>query len=272
MFTYPSVPQRFFQTLDNIFKAYPVILKKIWPVILLMSIIRVIILRSGDFFALKDYMSVTVAAAIIAFFFSLYLYIVLFYAGDQALRQQPVNLKNSFGYGLQRFLSLFIFTILLTVVYAVLMLLIFFCVGVVHEILTTSGVSALPVILGMIVLVMVLFLMFLSVLLFAAHPAIVLDKVSPFSAFEVSARLVWGNWWRVFFTFLCLGIIAGLFGIMIGVLDSILTHTGSITTLGGKIAFAAADFAVIFLVIPLMIGGVLVLYKDLKLRRPSVIM
>lgn len=265
MVTYAMMPQSFRSLLKNVFSVFPLLFKKLWPVFLGLAVIQTGLGVIADKTP-PNSISFHVVSLLISLFF-LYIYIVILYQGDQLLKQQPIDLKAGLHYGLNRYFPVLGYGILLVLLYVLVGAVIGFAIGSLFYILHVPLPWLIPIL-------SILFI-FLVVLLFCAMPAIILDKVKVFSSFKMSARLVEGNWWRVFGVFFCsylVVIIASILVILLGL--AVMWPLGLLkegSALAPMIIGHIVGFLSVFIFMPLIIGAVLVIYHDLKLRKPGVV-
>lgn len=104
----------------------------------------------------------------------------------------------------------------------------------------------------------VIIITYLAVIFAFTIPAIVLDGASILGGFELSARLVWGHWWRAFgimFIF-SIPIVLLSLGVVLFTSDNLLIIT-------------IYEFIYHIIMYPLFVAFTLILYHDLRFRHQS---
>lgn len=263
MFAYAAMPQKFLSLLKSSFKAFPLIFKRMWGLFLFLAVLQAVVGIIGG--KLSNTSIIFHLLSLLISLLFLYFYIVILHNGDQLLKQQAVSLKNSFSYAANRYWRVLGYGVLLLLLYVIVGGVVGFAAGGIFYVFHVS--------LGWLIPIFGVIYLYLIILFFCAMPAIILDKVKVWSSFGISVRLVQKNWWRVFGVFVCIYLLIILL-VLLGVLIMWplgLLKAGAVTSMA-SIAFGAViSFLSIFVFLPLIISAVLVIYRDLKLRKPGLV-
>lgn len=114
------------------------------------------------------------------------------------------------------------------------------------------------IILALLLPVILLYIFILPIIIFAPV-AVAMDKYGIFAAFKHAWQLVWGNWWHTFFVIL-LAVFMPLF--IVAIISAICAYIIHNTAYIGAIATTIG----LFVVLPLLVNVLLILYNDLRLR------
>lgn len=260
MSTLAATPQTIGALFKNIFRAFPVLFKRLWLLFAITALIQVMVGLATEPVSIRP----TSIWFEIQFWFlwllSLYFFVTCIYCSWQALSEQTIIFKESFRYSLNRFLSFLVFGILfflLMVFFGLSSFLFLFLLKLVSFHFVAKLVS-----IGVGLFCIFLFLTFLSVLFFFAPFLIILERASIFSAFKKSVQLVRGNWWRAFLILLLIYVPIIILSVLVAWPFSFRVAAASPSVLGNLLIFLVDWLAGIFLV-----GGLLLLFHDLKLRK-----
>lgn len=202
--------------------------------VVLLNFFQVVI-KSPDFFSISNILNIVGIIAFFLLFLIVYIaaYIItggaLVYSTDQLIHGQMVSIKGAFQASLKRFWTLLgsnliIFSgfFILFIVIALLFFIISLSVGNIFSDGTPSIFAVLPIFIGTIVSLFLVFVPGLVLIVYTVlhTPAIMLEKLGPWLGIKRSFQLIKENWWRslgygIVVAFL-IGIFTGVFS-MIGV-------------------------------------------------------
>jgi hypothetical protein len=168
------------------------------------------------------------------------------------IEQRPTSIKSELGEALRRLPSFFVATLLFLVV-----------VG--------SGAAVIMVMpsqyrTGVRIPVEILSL-YLAVLLSCTWPAVLFAGQGPLGALRQSARLVWGNWWRIAVVYVVGGAVVIVLSVLLGALIAAI-----VSSLGAGIPVMTSVFTEVANVLGAVtapFGGALLLavFADLRVRK-----
>lgn len=122
---------------------------------------------------------------------------------ETMLNQNP-SIKSAFNAALKVCIPVFFTSLMLIVIFGGLGVLWVWTTS------TFSGVISFLFAIGIPIM-----LVYLSINALPVIPLIITEGLNPFTAIKLSVSLVWGNWWRVFFTFLILLIVPTIINFLI---------------------------------------------------------
>lgn len=184
--------------------------------------------------------TISLFGSIIAMFF----YAWILYRADSVLMNRPEGVKDALQVAKKRFLPVLG---VLAIYVAIVLLFILFGFGM-------QLLGNLLHVTWLMAAITILVLLFIMTLLAFTMPAVILDKMPVFKAFEYSVKLVWGHFWHTF------GVMA------VYLIPVILFSFLMVFFTSNLVVITIYEFIYHIITYPLMISLILILYYDLKSR------
>lgn len=242
---YPTTQTSIIKLLINTFKAYPLIFKQVWPLVLISSAAHLII---PLLFVLNPAFG---GVAIIGFvLLTWFFYTAILYIANVAIEGGHMKFPAAYRIARQRFLAILASN------------LIFFAIGAFFFVVE-YGLNLLFDLIHqhpLFILAAVAINVFIFIKLYFAIPLIALEHSPVFKSFERSVSLVKKHGWRAFISL-------GIVGLIILGLEAIaVLFTGT----NRMYLFTICHFVIQMICYPLIISVTLMLLHDLKLRATKI--
>lgn len=278
MKTYPKVPVSWWRLVTYTYSCYWQVFRKAWPLSLLSGALIAI------YFLIKTTNSgISIFISLIIMILGVnFLIVSLIHLSDSILSNQISSLKASLKFGKSRFLPLLGANILLFIILICFVSIIAIPLVLIHSEPQTNAFLLVGIFLIETLLSLLFIYLFYS--FFAIPPSIVLTQRGIFASFKYSFNLTKGNWWRVFGSYLLLIIIANLImfavGLILGFLFSVISEltldvmygVARAHQINTDIGLRAITYLIsALLIFPLHISYLLILFHDLRLRKPNVV-
>jgi hypothetical protein len=248
MKNYATTPLNFFELIKQSFGSYNTVFKHTWPLVVLTAILS---LLNSMFWHVNPY--VATAILVLMALLIIFIYAMVLFSAHHALKGQPITMAAAFDLAKKRYLPLLGGYVILAAIVILLFLITF-------GFFSLTDLPRIGGLFNILAVLAVVFTVFVIYLLFFVFPLIALDNKPVWKSFDTSVRLVWGSWWRVFGVLL----IVHLLIVIVSLLGTMLIPSRAIWIL------AIWNAIVSFIFYPLVIGTLLTLFHDLKLRHPNV--
>lgn len=237
-------PIPFFRMLKLIPKFYITLFPHIFWIVLSLALLQAIV---PAFVPVKP--SVGLAITILSIIVFMFFHAWALYHADSVLMERGENIWQSLAMVKHRFINL------LGAIFSYFILSV--ALGLMTFALVRLGaLIRLDILFFVISLIIILYI---TVLFAFSIPAIVLDGAPILKAFELSARMVWGHWWRTFAIML-------IFSIPIVLLSLGVVFITSIITVENLLLITLYEFFYHIVAYPLFVAFTIILYHDLRYR------
>jgi hypothetical protein len=243
--TYSNQPQGLFALLKNCFTAYPKVLKNIWYLVLISSLLNVV---SGYVVKWNLYVGTTVA--VLGFLAIVFIFAVILHTGNTVLSGAKPDLRTSMKNARRCYLRLLGGYLVLFGLFLIVALIDF-------GVISLSEIAVLSTFTPLFYTVAVIFSLFVFFLTYFILPIIVLEHQPVFKSLDMSVKWVWQYKWPIN------GVLLGIIVLVVAVI-----FTGiRLLPVHNVLIMDAWNFISQFFMYPLLMTTILVLLNDMKVRQ-----